>query len=317
MPERDVVARPTLSIVIPVYNSEGVVGETVRRTCRALEDDRVTFEIILVNDGSRDGSWKVIADIARTDSRITAINLLKNSGQHAANLCAFRQSRGDWVVTMDDDLQNPPEEIAKLVTKAAEGYDLVLGEFEQKKHASYRKLGSRVVRFINQRIFGQEKDLVLTNFRIIRRDVVDRICAYRGPYPYVPGLCLMYSAHRANTLVRHDPRKVGQSNYDLRRILTLVAAILFNYSSLPLRMVAGIGAIVSLGAFLLGAYYLAEGLFSRSPIAGWTTLVVLLSFFNGMVMVMLAMLGEYLVRIINQISTSDPYIVSEKVHLDG
>lgn len=310
--ESNRLAIPRFSIVIPVYNSEAIVGETVKRTCQALETIGATFEIILVNDASPDGSWAVISDLAKADERITAINLLNNSGQHAANLCAFRQSRGEWVVTMDDDLQNPPEEISKLAEKADEGYDLVLGEFQQKQHASYRRLGSRIVRLINQRIFGQEKDLVLSNFRMIRRDVVDRICAYRGPYPYVPGLCLMYSAHRANTLVRHDPRAIGQSNYNLQRIVSLVAAILFNYSSFPLRVVAGIGSVISLGAFVLGIYYLVVGLFARSSVPGWTTLVVLLSFFNGVVIVMLAMLGEYLVRIINQLSTSDPYIISEK-----
>jgi glycosyltransferase involved in cell wall biosynthesis len=306
-------APPLLSVVIPVFNSAGVIAETVARTCTALEALGGGFEIILVNDGSRDDSWQVIAGLARLDGRLTAIDLLKNSGQHAANLCGFRAARGEWVVTMDDDLQNPPEEIAKLLDKAGEGYDLVLGEFARKQHASYRRLGSRLVRAINHRIFGQEKDLVLSNFRLIRRDVVDRICAYRGPYPYVPGLCLMYSRRRANTLVEHHARAVGQSNYDWKRILKLVAAILFNYSSFPLRVVAGFGGLIALGSFLLGTYYLAEGLFSRSAVPGWTTLVVLLSFFNGIVMIMLAMLGEYVVRIINQISVADPYIINERV----
>jgi polyisoprenyl-phosphate glycosyltransferase len=307
---------PQISIVIPVFNSAEVVAETVARTRAAMMAAGKDFEIILVNDGSTDESWEIISALAREDERITAIDLLHNSGQHAANLCGFRQTRGEWVVTMDDDLQNPPEEIAKLSAKAEEGYDLVLGEFEQKKHASYRRLGSKLIRFINQRIFGQERDLVLSNFRMIRRDVVNRICAYRGPYPYVPGLCLMYSRKRANTMVKHHARKVGQSNYNLRRILTLVAAILFNYSSFPLRVVAGIGGLVSIGSFGLGLYYLASGLFRHSSVPGWTSLVVLLAFFNGIVMVMLAMLGEYVIRIINQISNSDPYIVRKCVGKD-
>lgn len=304
---------PEFSIVIPVYNSAGVVAETVARTRTFLKTWGRSFEIILVNDGSTDGSWQIIADLARHDPHVTALNLLHNSGQHAANLCGFRQTRGHWVVTMDDDLQNPPEEIAKLAACAERGHDLVLGEFARKQHASHRRLGSQLVRYINRRIFDQEKDLVLSNFRMIRRDVVDRICAWRGPYPYVPGLCLMYSAHRANTKVEHHPRKIGKSNYSLRRILSLVAAILFNYSSFPMRVVAVIGMLIALGAFALGVYYLAAGLLFGTRVAGWTTLVVLLSFFNGIVIVMLAMLGEYVVRIINQISTADPYIISERI----
>lgn len=307
---------PYVSVVIPVFNSAGVVAQTVTRTRAALEATGKDFEIILVNDGSRDESWDIISELARHDPRVIAIDLLHNSGQHAANLCGFRQSRGEWVVTMDDDLQNPPEEIAKLSAKAEEGFDLVLGKFEQKRHASHRRLGSKLIRLINQRIFGQEPDLVLSNFRMIRRDVIDRICAYHGPYPYVPGLCLMYSRKRANTLVRHQAREVGHSNYNWKRILHLVAAILFNYSSFPLRVVGGIGVLVSIGSFVLGLYYLIERLVSHSTVPGWTTLVVLLAFFNGVVMIMLAMLGEYVVRIINQISTSDPYIVRERVGCD-
>lgn len=307
---------PRISVVIPVFNSAGVVAQTVQRTCAALESLNESFEIVLINDGSKDESWEVLADLAKNDARVKAIDLLHNCGQHAANLCGFRHTRGDWVVTMDDDLQNPPEEIAKLAAKADEGYDLVLGRFEHKQHASHRRIGSKLIRKINQRIFGQEPDLVLSNFRLIRRDVVNRICAYHGPYPYVPGLCLMYSRKRTNAVVEHHPRKVGHSNYNWRRIIALVAEILFNYSSFPLRMVAGFGGLVSIVSFALGLYYLIGGLVRHTLVPGWTTLVVLLSFFNGVVMVMLAMLGEYVVRIISQISTTNPYIISNSVGID-
>jgi glycosyltransferase involved in cell wall biosynthesis len=304
---------PRFSIVIPVFNSASVVAQTVARTIAVMQAQSYSYEIILVNDGSQDESWDIISGLARDNLHVTAIDLLRNCGQHAANLCGFRQTHGQWVVTMDDDLQNPPEEIAKLAAKADEGYDLVLGKFEQKQHKPYRRLGSKIVRLLNRRIFGQEKDLILSNFRMIRRDVVDRICAYRGPYPYVPGLCLMYSRQRANALVEHRPRKVGQSNYNWRRIGSLVAAILFNYSSFPLRAVGAVGGIVSIASFTLGLYYLVARFVGHGTVPGWTTLVVLLAFFNGIVMIMLAMLGEYLVRIINQVSNADPYIVRERV----
>ncbi|WP_027080903.1 glycosyltransferase family 2 protein [Luteimonas mephitis] len=308
---------PSYSVVIPVYNSEAVVADTVLRTVKFFEQFDELFEIILVNDASPDNSWNVIADIARRDPRVIAINLLRNSGQHAANLCGFRASRGRWLVTMDDDLQNPPEEIARLVEKAEAGHDLVIGRFRQKQHAGYRKLGSRVIRELNRRIFGQPRDLTLSNFRLIRRDVVDRINAYRGPYPYIPGLCLLYAARAANADVEHHSRKVGSSNYNWRKIAFLVSAILFNYSSFPLRVVAAVGMGVATIAFALGIFYLVDGMFSKSQVPGWTTLVVLLAFLNGVLMVMVAILGEYVVRILNQISVADPYMVAERVDADA
>lgn len=310
-------AAPAYSVVIPVYNSQDIVGETLRRTAAFFESRGLSYEIVAVNDGSRDGSWGVLEEAARANPAIVAIDLLRNSGQHNANLCGFRAARGEWIVTMDDDLQNPPEEIAHLIDKAREGHDLVIGRFHSKQHASYRRIGSRLVRWINQRVFGQERDLVLSNFRLVHRDVVDRVCAYRGPFPYIPGLCLRYSGRRANAPVEHHPRRVGTSNYDMRRILVLLSTILFNYSSFPLRLVAGLGMATALVSLLLGLYFLVVGLLGDTSVPGWTTIVVMLAFFNGVTMLMLAMLGEYVVRIINQLNMADPYFVRKVVRQDG
>ena len=304
------------SVVIPVYNSEQIVGETVARTRAFFVGAGLDFEIILVNDASTDGSWGVISGLARADKRIKAINLLRNYGQHNANLCGFRHATGGWLVTMDDDLQNPPEEIAHLIRKAAEGHhDLVLGRFRTKQHASYRRWGSRVVNWLNGRIFDKPEGLVLSNFRLLHGDVVKRICDYQSPFPYIPGLALMFSASPANVDVDHQPRRVGQSSYGFLRIATLVATILFNYSSFPLRLVMGIGLGVSLASFLLGAAVLIKGFIHGSQVPGWTTLVVLLSFFNGMLMLMVGILGEYMVRVLTQASGGSPYQVKEVVDL--
>jgi glycosyltransferase involved in cell wall biosynthesis len=310
-------AEPLYSVVIPVFNSQDIVRETLRRTAAFFESRALDYEIIAVNDGSHDRSWEKLEAAARENRNIVAIDLLRNSGQHNANLCGFRAARGQWLVTMDDDLQNPPEEIARLIEKAGEGYDLVIGRFQQKQHAGYRRLGSRLVRWMNQRIFGQEPGLVLSNFRLVHRDVVDRVCAYRGPFPYIPGLCLRYSGRRANAPVEHHARSTGASNYNLRRILSLVSTILFNYSSFPLRLVAALGLATAALSMLLGLYYLAEGLMGDTRVPGWTTLVVMLAFFNGVTMLMLGMLGEYIVRIINQLTMSDPYFVRRVIRGDA
>ena len=304
------------SVVIPVYNSEKIVGETVARTRAFFEKSKLDFEIILVNDASPDGSWRVISALARADRRIKAISLLRNYGQHNANLCGFRHASGDRLVTMDDDLQNPPEEIAHLIAKADEGHDLVLGRFRTKMHASYRRWGSKVVNWLNGKIFDKPEGLVLSNFRLLHRDVVKRICDYQSPFPYIPGLALMFSAAPANVDVDHQPRRVGESSYNFTRIAKLVATILFNYSSFPLRLVMGIGLVVSLLSFLFGIAILVRGLVHGSAVPGWTTLVVLLSFFNGMLMLMVGILGEYMVRLLTQASGKSSYQVKEVVDLD-
>ena len=301
------------SVVIPVFNSDAVVGVTVNRTVGFFRNEALDFEIILVNDGSSDTSWNVIEQKAREYSEVVAVNLLHNYGQHVANLCGFSLCTGDYVITMDDDLQNPPEEIRKLIDKAAEGYDLVIGRFKEKKHSLARRMGSHVVGLINRKVFNSPKGLVLSNFRLIRKDVVQRVCSYKASYPYIPGLVIMFSSRRANVLVEHNKREAGKSNYNVWRIAKLLSEILFNYSSYPLRIVAGVGLVTALISFMLSVFYLMVSVFAGTNVPGWTTVVVLLSFFNGMTLFVLGMVGEYLVRLINQTSRTDPYHIQEVV----
>ncbi|MDG1205056.1 MAG: glycosyltransferase family 2 protein [Pseudomonadales bacterium] len=303
------------SVVIPVFNSEGIVRNTVQRTVEFFEANNLLFEIIVVNDGSTDNSWSILNDLAKKDPRVKAINLLKNYGQHSANLCGFRYSSGDFLITIDDDLQNPPEEIIHLINKSKEGHDLVIGQFYEKRHALYRRIGSKLVTWMNSKVFGKPKDLMLSNFRLMNKDVVSRVCDYQTASPYIPGLVLMMSSAPANVLVEHHDRIKGQSNYSMIRILRLIATILFNHSSFPLRMVTGLGLAVSLFSLMLGAAYLVYGLMAESVVPGWTSLVVLLSFYNGVLMSMVGILGEYIVRILGQSNGHSPYHV--KVVVDG
>lgn len=304
-------SRPAYSIVIPVYNSADVVADTVDQTVEVCEDHGLDYELILVNDGSTDGSWGVISAKADANPRIIALDLLHNYGQHTAVFAGLKYARGAFAITMDDDLQNPPEEIVPLVTKAAEGYDLVMGKFHQKQHSFVRRLGTRVVGWMNKRIFGKPRDLVLTNFRCIRRDVVDRMVAYRTAYPYIPGLALMFSSHRANVPVEHRPRTVGKSGYSMKKILAVVFRILFNYSSFPLRFVSGLGLIITAFSFGLAGFLFIKALAVGTSVPGWASVAVLLSFFNGVSLLILSMLGEYTVRLLNQSSQEDSY------HLKG
>lgn len=305
------------SVVIPVFNSEQIVGTTIARTVSFFEEHGLSYEIILVNDGSSDGSWSVLQEATAKHPHVRAVNLLRNYGQHNANLCGLRRARGDYVVTLDDDLQNPPEEIIHLIRGAMAGADVVFGKFRRKQAARHRSLGSQAIGLVNRRVFGQPPDLVVSNFRILRRDVVDRICASQSAFPYITGQALLYSSRRANVEVDHDPRPAGKSNYNMIRIARLVLRILFSYSSFPLRFLAAIGFMISTVSFLVGGALLVRRLLGEAQVEGWTSLIVLMSFFNGVVILMLSMLGEYVVRTLNQVSAAEPYHVVAEVGGDA
>jgi glycosyltransferase involved in cell wall biosynthesis len=302
------------SVVIPVYNSAKIVATTVAQVREFFLPRHESFEIVLVNDGSSDGTWEVTAGLARQFPEVTAINLLKNYGQHHANLCGFRAATGDYVITIDDDLQNPPDEIAKLIETVKHGYDLVIGQFETKQHSFVRRAGSLFVGWLNRKVFEVNDHLILTNFRIIRRDVVDRICSDKSFEAYIPGLVLKYSSKRCNVLVRHSPRAEGKSTYTWRKILRLVATILFEHSSIPLRYGAAFGFVVAGGSFFLSLYFLLRAMIDGTKAPGWASLVVMLSFFDGVLILLLSIIGEYLIRVLREIGTQQTYIVKEIVH---
>lgn len=306
-------AKFTYSIVVPVFNSADLVGTTIDRIVEVFEREHLSYELILVNDGSRDGSWDVISGRAAASPHIVALNLLRNYGQHNANLAGLREATGDYVITMDDDLQNPPDQALVLIDEAMTGRDLVFGKFDRKQAMGYRRLGSKAIGMINRRVFGQPADLVVSNFRILRRDVVDRICASQTAYPYITGQALLYSSDRSHVVVRHDARSVGKSHYSMVRIIRLVLTILFSYSLFPLRLAAVGGFLVSGLAFLLGGIYLVLGFLGYTEVQGWTTLVVLLAVFNGFTIALLSMLGEYVVRTLNTVSAHETYHVVDRV----
>ncbi|MBL4652453.1 MAG: glycosyltransferase family 2 protein [Flavobacteriales bacterium] len=301
------------SVIIPVYNSELIVENTVNQTLKSFEDFQLRCEIILINDGSTDHSWQKIKELAINNAEVSSINLLKNYGQHTAVLCGIQEAKGDYLITIDDDLQNPPSEIIKLINKIKEGYDLVFAKFPVKKHSMYRRFGTKIISYLNSKIFHKPKDITLTNFRIFTKEVAHRVSSYNTFYPYIPGLLLMFSPSIANQEAEHHEREIGQSNYSFIKIIQLVSRLLFNYSSYPLKILTGIGFVIATLSFLIGTFFVLRGLLIGSSVEGWTTLVVLLSFFNGFLIIMLGTLGEYVSRILNQLSVQNAFQIKEIV----
>lgn len=301
------------SVVIPVYNSEQTITDVVQGIIQTFHANKLDCEIVLVNDGSKDNSWEVLRDIAKTNRNIIAINLLKNYGQHNAIYCGFQNASGDYVITMDDDMQNPPEEIIHLIDKTYEGYDVVFGKYSEKKHNLFRRMGSKIIDYLNYKIFTKPKEITLSNFRIIEKSVVDRILSYQTLFPYITGLSLMLSHKTGNVQVQHQKRSLGKSKYTLRKILDLVATILFSYSSFPIRFFGIVGFMIASASFVLGLILILKKLIAGFNVAGWTSLMVLFSFVGGYIIFMLSMLGEYLSRITNQTSSRKGFYIKEVV----
>ena len=247
---------------MPVFNSVAVVGQTIDRITEVFERAGLRYQLVLVNDGSKDGSWEVIAERARTSPHVVALNLLRNYGQHHANLAGLREATGDYVITMDDDLQNPPDQALLLIEKALTGHDVVFGRFERKQAPGYRRLGSTMISLLNRRVFAQPPGLAVSNFRILRRDVVDRICASRTAHPYITGQALMYSHSPADVLVRHDAasgrhQQLRHAPHHCRWCSRSCSATRCSRCAAA----ALVGFVVAFGSFLLGGFYLVRSLF--------------------------------------------------------
>jgi undecaprenyl-phosphate 4-deoxy-4-formamido-L-arabinose transferase len=289
-------ARLALSIVIPVYNGAGSIAELVG----ALEELTIEggHEIVLVNDGSPDHSREVCAvlvDKARVP--ITLVNLARNYGEHNAVMAGLRQASGAHVITMDDDLQNPPREVERLLAFAQRsGHEVVYTYYEEKQHALWRNLGSRFTNWVADFVLEKPKGLYLSSFRCMSAFVVHEITRYKGPFPYIDGLILQVTHNIGRMLVHHLPRATGRSNYTLRRLLRLWTSMFVNFSVMPLRISTFTGFVLSGLGTLGGALAISEAVLYSTP-PGWASLMAAVLLLSGVQLVILGIVGEYLGRL--------------------
>src|SRR5947209_7723115 len=275
-----------LTIVIPVYNGATSVAELVAALERLAIDGG--HEIVLVNDGSPDDSLAVCRDlVARARVPLTLVDLSRNYGEHNAVMAGLRHAKGAHVVTMDDDLQNPPEEVERLLAFAQDsGKEVIYTFYDDKQHPIWRNLGSRFANRVADFVPEKPRGLYLSSFRCMSAFVVREITRYEGPFPYVDGLILQVTHDIDRLMVRHRPRAAGRSNYTLRRLMRLWASMFVNFSVMPLRVSTITGFILSgLGA-LAGAMVIAEAL-SSSPPAGWASLMAAVLLLSGVQLVIL------------------------------
>jgi glycosyltransferase involved in cell wall biosynthesis len=308
-------ARPSLSVVIPVYKSAGSLETLIERLLAVLHGMNRTFEIVLVEDCGPDESWEVLKQLKAAYPRHLRITrLLKNSGQHNAILCGFSLCRGEVVVTMDDDLQNPPEEIPKLVAAIESGYDLAIGSYDSKKHNGLRNASGDLIDSVNRKIFGLPRDFRLTSFRAIRAAVVKNACQMGGVFPYVTSMLLSHTSKYVNVPIRHDPRLVGKSNYNFKRSLLLAANLIFSYSTLPVTAVGWLCALAFLFSLGFGTFVFAKVLVHGTSVPGWASTVVIVSFFNALILFSLFIFGLYLSRLNQQVTRSRVSFTISELH---
>ena len=303
---------PRLSIVVPLYNAAATLP-ALHREISALEVAG-GHELILVNDGSRDETEAVALKLTRESSLPTRfLSLSRNFGEHNAVLAGLRAVSGRYVVTMDDDLQNPPAEALKLLAAAeTEKHDVVFGVYDQKEHAWWRNAGSWLTNRIADVVVDKPRKLYLCSFRCMSRFVVDEIAKSRTPFPYVDGLIFQVTQNVGTVRVRHVERTHGSSGYNFRKLIRLWISMLVNVSVIPLRLMTFAGMITSALGFLAVIEVVLERIFS-TPRTGWSSLMAAILLLSGTQLLLLGILGEYVGRIYLGVSDKPQSVVREEV----
>lgn len=274
-----------LSVIIPVYHGAVTIQKLVDVAQEQLKV--YSFEIVLINDGSKDDSEKVCLELSAKFKNISFLSLRKNFGEFQAVMCGLNHAKGDYSVIIDDDFQNPPSEIIKLLeTAQKEDFDVVYGQYDEKKHHQFRNVGSWFVNQITTSLFKKPQDLYLSSFKLIKKEVVEEICKYKGPYPYIDGLIFNVTDNVGKVTVQHNDRHHGESNYTAKKLASLFLNIIFGYSLLPVRLAMFLGFLSTFIALILSVLQFMS--IVDYPIR------LLVLFIGGIQLISIGIVGEYI-----------------------
>jgi undecaprenyl-phosphate 4-deoxy-4-formamido-L-arabinose transferase len=302
-----------ISVVIPVYNGARTIGPLVERLIECLP--RISLQVVLVDDGSADASDEVCRALsARYAGVVTYVKLGRNFGEHNAVMAGLWHARGDYAVIMDDDFQNPPEEVGRLIDHAlGHGCDIVYTYSPVKHHHWARNVASGLNDGVASLMLGKPRRLYLSSFKCLSRFLVDQILTYRGPYPYIDGLALRCTRNIGAIEVRHAPRRVGRSNYTPRKLLHLWLNMFVNFSVMPLRVSTVVGLGASVFGLCLGIEAMVERFVRPGVPVGWASVLATIALFGGVQLVMLGLLGEYIGRLFLTQNQTPQFVVREVV----
>jgi glycosyltransferase involved in cell wall biosynthesis len=310
------IDRPGLSVVIPCYNSATTIGPLVAELAALRAEGG--HEIVLVNDGSGDDTARVCRELVRAvPVPVTFVDLARNFGEHNAVMAGLRVARGSYVITADDDGQNPPSEVEKLYRHArASGKDVVYTYYAAKRHAPWRNLGSWLANRVADLLLDKPRGLYLSSFRCMNAFVVEQIRQYDGPYPYVDGLVFQVTRNVGCMEVTHQQRRVGRSTYSLRKLVHLWLNLLLNFSVVPLRVSSVLGLVFSVVGFLATLEVVVEALLTNTP-PGWGSFMCALLVFSGVQLLTIGLVGEYVGRMYLTINRRPQSVVRDVVRGDG
>ncbi|MGH7991912.1 MAG: glycosyltransferase family 2 protein [Limisphaerales bacterium] len=304
-------AAHSVSVVVPVYNSELILPELIKRLEPVLVSETRQYEVILVNDGSRDQSWKVIRELSHAFPWIHGINLMRNYGQHNALLCGIRAARNEIIVTMDDDLQHPPEEIpAMLAELSLRNADVVYGRPEREQHGFWRDLASRATKLAMEQMIEATGARDISSFRAFRTHLRDGFAGYHSPFVSIDVLLTWSTTHATAIDVRRDPRTIGKSNYNVWKLVVSTINVITAFSTLPLRVATLLGFLMALfGTGVL--VYVVRNYLVYGSIPGFPFLACIIAIFSGTQLVGLGIIGEYLGRIFLRSMGRPVYAIGE------
>ena len=297
------------SVVVPVYNSEHTLGELYTRLEKVFRETlKEDFELILVDDGSKDRSYEIMTELREKDHRVRIIQMARNFGQHPALLCGFAHVKGEFVVTMDDDLQHQPEELPKMVRTMQErpDVDVIIASYEGRKHGPIRKLGTKFSVWATSKMLGKDPDLQITSYRLIRRFLVDAMVKTNTYLPQIGNLLIRSSNRIINVPVQHADRAYGKSGYSFKRLLKDLIYDITTHTAFPLLLVRNIGIVSFLISVVLSVCYLVRYFTLGISVQGWTSLMLVMLAFFGLILLSIGIMGIYLMNILNEAKKNAP-----------
>jgi undecaprenyl-phosphate 4-deoxy-4-formamido-L-arabinose transferase len=308
---------PGFSIVVPVYNGAPGLPELVARIEGVFTQRQAAFEIIMVIDGSPDDSWQVVGKLATGNPRIRGINLSRNYGQHNALLCGVRAARYAIIVTLDDDLQHPPEEIPRLLEKMGDTFDVVYGTPAEDPRGFFRNASSFITKCALQTAMGAETARRVSAFRVFRTQLRDAFVQYRSPWASLDALLTWGTTRFTWLAVRHDPRKFGESNYTFWKLLVHAANMMTGFSTIPLQLASGIGFFITLFGVGVLIYVIARYFWEGTSVPGFPFLASIIAIFSGAQLFALGIIGEYLARMHSRLMDRPSYVIREETRNQG